>query len=59
MKDIFEFYVTETNKKLEKMDERFDKVDKKLDSLISFKWKIVGGASITFLFLQIFTKIIG
>ena len=29
---------------IQKTDERFDKVEKKLDEVLKFKWQIVGGS---------------
>lgn len=35
--DKIEYFIKETNKK-------FDKIDEKMDKLLSFKWQIVGGS---------------
>lgn len=38
-KDMVDYFVAETNKK-------FDRIDQKLDKLYAFKWQIVGGAGV-------------
>lgn len=38
MTEKFEYFIDETNK-------RFDKIDKKLDELISFRLMLLGGAA--------------
>lgn len=30
---------------IERSDKRFDKIESKLDSLIEFRWRLVGGAA--------------
>ena len=52
-KDFVEYFI-------EKTDARFDKIEKKIDKLLQFKWQIIGGAGamsllITIL-LQVFIK---
>lgn len=37
-KQLMEYFI-------EKTDARFDKIDKKLDMLLHFKWQIIGGAT--------------
>lgn len=36
-KELVDYFILETNKK-------FEAVDKKLDSLIAFRWQIIGGS---------------
>jgi hypothetical protein len=38
-KDLFTYFIDETNK-------RFDRVEKKLDQLISFRLMLLGGAAV-------------
>lgn len=49
MTEKFEYFIEETNKRLDKTDlqnaARFDKIDKKLDELISFRLMLLGGAA--------------
>lgn len=35
--DLHSYYMTETNKRL-------DQIDQKLDSVLKFKWQIIGGS---------------
>ena len=42
-KDLIDYFIDRTNK-------RFDKIDRKLDQLIEFKWKIIGGSVVFSLF---------
>lgn len=48
---------------IDKTDKRFDKLEKKLDEIIQFRWQIVGGAGLlTFLLtvgINIFFKLKG
>jgi len=42
-KQLIDYFIDQTNR-------RFDKVDKKLNELLEFKWKIIGGSVIFSLF---------
>ena len=45
-KDLLNYFIKETNK-------RFDKVDQKLDQLLEFKWRVVGGAIVVSVILTL------
>lgn len=44
MDDKFEYFMGETNKKFDKIDEQFEGVNLKLDALISFRLLLIGGS---------------
>lgn len=45
-RDLVKYFVDETGKKFDKLDERFNRVDQKLDLLFAFKWQIIGGSGV-------------
>lgn len=50
-KDLLEYFIKTT-------DARFDKIDKKLDDLNSWKFKIIGGSIAISFIITIFIKMI-
>lgn len=52
-KDLLDYFIKRT-------DERFDQLEEKIDTLIKFKWQIIGGAAIVSLMvtfaMQVFLK---
>lgn len=43
-RDLIEYFIIQTNKKFESLDQKFDQIDLKLETLLKFKWQIVGGS---------------
>lgn len=44
--DLIEYYIRST-------DDRLEKIEKKIDELLSFKWQIIGGSVILSLVINI------
>ena len=62
MKDLLEYYIKENNQKFNRMEkhmeDRFDKLEKKLDNLNSFKLKFAGGMTVIVVVLQVVVRAI-
>ena len=43
-KGIVDYFMQVTKEKFDGVDERFDRVEIKLDQVMSFRWQIIGGA---------------
>ena len=50
-KDLVDYFIKETNKK-------FEKLEKKVDSLLQFKWQIIGGSVVISVLVTIAIQII-
>lgn len=44
-KDLVDYFIAETNKKFERVELEFEKVDRKLEQLMAFKWKVIGASA--------------
>lgn len=60
---LIDYVISHTDKKFDLIEERFGDLEKKLDSILQFKWQVVGGSiaisfMVTLLFnvLMILTK---
>lgn len=49
-KDLVEYFIQST-------DKRFDKIERKIDDLSNFKWKLIGGASAISTIITLVVKI--
>lgn len=41
-KELIDYFINETNKKFDKMDDRFNEVDSQLKEIFQLRWKITG-----------------
>lgn len=61
--DLLERIVHETDRRFDRVHDRFDKIEHKLDTVLKFKWQIIGGATalstVIGLALQFYFKIKG
>lgn len=49
--DDFKFIISRFDKIEKKMEEKFQVVDDKIDTLLKFKWQIIGGSIVTSFFI--------
>jgi len=49
-KNLIDYFIDETNRK-------FDKLDKKVDQIIKFKWQIIGGSLVASFVITAFFQI--
>lgn len=52
-KELIDYFIAQTNDRFDKIDEEFERVDGKLEELLSFKWKIIGGSVILSVFATV------
>ena len=45
-KEVLDYFVTATTAKFDRIDDRFDTIDQKLETLITFRILLLGGAAV-------------
>ena len=56
--DLNEYFREQTNERFDKIELRFDAIDKNLSEILKFKWQIVGGSVALSVLMTLFFQVV-
>ena len=56
--DLNEYFREQTNERFDKIELRFDTIDKNLGEILKFKWQIVGGSVALSVLMTLFFQVV-